>query len=294
MITLGAQTVMNGLSAGFSLGLVAVGLSLVWRISRFLHAAHAATYLLGGYVGLSFVRAYPEGFGVAALLSGLAGMTLGAGIDVAVYRQLRRRNASSAAMLLGSLAVLIVVQNAVALMWGSDILAARSDELQSITMMGASVTVFRVWAWGAVLLITFVLWTFVYRSKTGLIWRGVASDPTLAKIHGVNTESIHLAVMGLVSGLAGLAGFLNAFETALTPTIGFGVLLTAVTGVIVGGIGSVYGALLGVLLVGIVRQGTGLFFAGGWDEAPVFAILFIFLVFRPYGIMGKRPFKVTV
>ncbi len=294
MITPSAQTVMNGLSAGFSLGLMAIGLSVIWRTSRFLHAAHAATYLVGAYVGLSFVRAQPTALLGAAVLSAFAGAVLGAVIEILVYRRLREHGSSAAVKLLASLAVLIVVQNTIGIVWGSDILTARPVQLDSIRVLGASTTQFRVATWGVVLFLSSLVWVLMHRSKPGILIRAVASDPGLADIHGINTGLVHLATMALVSALAGISGFFNAYETALTPAVGIGVLLTTVTGVIVGGIGTVYGALVGVLLIGMVKHVAGFVFSGGWEDAPVFAILLVFLAFRPYGIVGKRPFKVSI
>lgn len=290
----GIQYVVNGLNAGATCALVALGFGLIFHVCGFFHFAHGGVYALGAYTAYALIRllgcpiwcAVPSAILIAALA--------GAMIDMAIYRPLRRIRATPLAILIASLGLLLVIQNGLSLAFGDDTknLGAR-DVGVAYSVLGARMTPIQI-----VTIITLVvmfgalsiLFSF---SGFGRKLRAVANDPELAVVVGVNTKSVVTATFILGSALAGLAAILAAYDTDLTPPMGFKALLGAVVAVVVGGRGSVLGILLGGLFVGMAQHLIVWQLPAQWQDTSVFIILVVFLLFRPQGFLGRPPRTAT-
>ncbi len=290
-----SQVLLNGILAGLTWGLVALGFTIVYSTARFLHAAHAATFLVGAYVGVSLSRVSGVPPIVCALGAVAAGAVLGIAIEILVYRPLRRRRSPSLVLFLASLAILIIVENSVALLFGSEIqvFAGRGDS-GSIRMLGAQLTSVQGGSAITALALFLFTWAFTCLSPVGKRMRAVACDPELASVVGIDERGILAVAMLVGSALSGASGFLLAYDTSATPTMGFTVLLIGVTAAIAGGMGSIPGAMLGGLLVGVGQHVGAWFLRPEWQDAVVFVILLLFLLLRPQGFFGKPLRKVTV
>lgn len=290
-----SQVLINGILAGLTWGLVALGFTVVYSTARFLHAAYAATFLVGAYVGVSLSRMTGVPLVVCALGAVTVGVVLGVAVEILVYRPLRRRRSPSLILFLASLAILIIVENAVALLFGSEIqVSPRRGDQDSLRVLGAQITSVQGGSGIAAVALFLFTWAFTRLSAAGKRMRAVACDPELASAVGIDEKSTLAVAMLVGSGLSGASGFLLAYDTAATPTMGFTVLLLGVTAAIVGGIGSIPGAMLGGLLVGIGQHVGAWFVAPQWQDAVVFVILLLFLLLRPQGFFGKPLRKVTV
>lgn len=290
-----SQIIINGITAGLLWGLVAIGFSLIYSTARFLHAAHAATFIIGAYTGIWMAKYSGGSFIAGALIALIAAAILGGLIEISIYRPMRRVNSSPLILFLASLALVIIIQNAITLIWGSDIQVVReSVERDALHLLGGRITFWQLVSSIITLLIFIIVWLSVRLTRAGKMLRAVATDPDLAQIVGIDRNIILLTSMCLGSAMAGISGFLFSYETALTPSGGLRVLLIGATAAIVGGIGSVPGAMLGGLLIGIVQHIGVWYLPTQWQDTIVFLILILFLLLRPQGFFGLPIRKATV
>lgn len=282
------QILVNGLLAGLTWGLLAVGFTLIYRVVRFFHVAYAATYLIGAYAGVWLIQQQTAGVALAGVAAMAFAAIAGCIMELAVYLPLRKRRSSPLVFLMASLALVVIIQNIVGLLFGSEIQVAGIWESQdSIRMAGASVTRWQGISALVSIFLSGCAWFVVRHTSFGREMRAVATDAALADIVGIRCNRVILVTIGLGSALAGMAGFLAACDTAIAPSKGLGVLLIGVTAAIIGGIGSVRGAMLGGLLVGVAQHLGVWKLPAQWQDAIVFVILIVFLFIKPHGFLGS-------
>lgn len=289
------QLFLNGLIAGSTYGLVALGFSLIYSIGRFFHFAHAAVIICAGYGVLFLTTDLHVPLSISIIPSIIVSVLIGMVMEIAIYRQLRKMNASSTVLLLASLGIYILVQNMISMKFGDEVQTLSSDAPTSALVIFES----RITHPQAIIvLVNMLLYAtigfLILKTRIGRIIRAVANDMELACVAGVNADQVMLLVFALGSALAAVAGILISYDTNLTPTMGFNALLMGVAAVVIGGIGSVGGAILGGLLVGL-SQHLGVWkLPTQWQDAIVFVILIIFLLLRPQGFLGKPLRKAAV
>jgi len=283
------QIIANGIIAGSIYALVAVGFGLVYSTTQFFHFAHGVIYAFGAY--LAYTAAILLGinpivsFFLATLLAGV----LGVAIDRLVYHLLRRQKASNLVFLLASFGVFIFIQNLIQLIYGAQILTLRTGPVkEGHHVLGAVITDTQILIIGISVLLSVALWLFVQRTRLGKAMRAVADDPVAASVVGINPEYVIIAVFAIGSALAGAAGILISLETNIEPTMGFNAILKGIIASIIGGIGSIPGAVIGGYFLGLAENLGILKIQAGWKDAIAFAILIAFLLFRPSGIMGVK------
>jgi len=294
------QLIANGIIAGSIYALVALGFTVIYRTVRFFHFAHGVIYALGAYLAYSVLRiTYSPSTssgqaGIAewgiAILAGIIGAgVLGVLIDRLVYLPLRRRKAPNLVFLIASFGIFIFIQNLLQLIYGAQILTLRTGPVkEGHHFLGAVITNTQILILAASAALCFGLWLFVKKTKLGKAMRAVADDRIAASVVGVNPERIILAVFAIGSALAGAAGILISLETDIEPTMGMNAILKGIIASIIGGIGSIPGAMLGGLFLGIAEN-LGIWkISAGWKDCIAFVILIIFLLFRPGGIMGVK------
>jgi len=284
------QVIINSLIAGSEYALIAIGFSLVFRIAQFFFIAYGAVYTAGGYiayVGVAVLGVSPwVAIPTAVLLAGALGTT----IDVVVHRRLRRRRASPSTHLIASLGVLVVLQNSISLIFGDATIGFRAGVVrEGWFVFGARITPVQVVTVAAGLLVPVIIWLCLHRSRWGRMVRAVASDSELASVHGIPCGRIISGVFLLSSSLAACSAILAAYDTDLTPAMGFSAVLMAIIAVIVGGSDSHAGAIVGAYFVGAVEHVVGWSFSTQWQEPLLFCTLIAFLLLRPNGILGRRP-----
>ncbi len=289
------QFLLNGLIAGSVYGLIALSFVLIYAPTRFFHFAHGAVFAWGAYLGylLNVHLQLPSWLAIPLAILGSAG--LGAGLEWGIYRPLRRRGSTGLVLLLASLGLYVVLQNLISLFFGDDIKSLRSGIVaEGVAVLGARITPVQI---GTIVitLLCFALTSAMLKfTRFGKALRAVASDPELALIRGIDTDRVVLCAFALGSGLAGLSAILVALDIDMTPTMGLNALMMGVVAMIIGGVGSVPGVLLGGLLLGLAQH-LGVWKIGSqWQDAIAFLILLLFLVIRPYGMMGRRLKKVEV
>jgi len=283
------QIAANILVAASTILLVGLGFSLIFTVTRFFHFAHGIVFTAAAYVafalqagaGLPGVVAW----GLAVVAAGL----LGAGIEAAVYRPLRAKGGSALVLLLASLGVYFLLQNAISMTFGDDTKQLRTATVAGgIDLAGARLTSVQLATFGTAALLVAGVAVLLRTSRLGRAMRAVACDPTLADVCGVRSYRVILWTFTLGSALAGVAGVLVALDVDMTPTMGMNALMMGVVAVIIGGVGSIPGIALGALLLATAQQTTTWFFGSQWQEVVAFLVLVVFLLFRPRGFLGAR------
>jgi branched-chain amino acid transport system permease protein len=286
-----SQVVITGFVVGAAYGLVATSFALICHAVRFFHLAHAATYTVAAYLTLYLLITLSLPALLAIPLAIVGTGLLGYLMYVVVYLPLQNRSSSPAILLLSSLGILTVLQGIISLNFGDAIQSIRISGAQlGFNLAGARVTSIQVLTGIVSVALSWALWMWLRYSRVGLVLRALANDEELSRVFGVQRVRMSQLALVLGSALAGVAAILNAYDTDLTPMMGFRVVLVGIVAAIVGGIGSIPGAYAGGLLIGLVQQFAAWTLPGQWQEAVVFIILILMLVVRPQGLLN-RPLR---
>jgi branched-chain amino acid transport system permease protein len=281
------QALLNGVISGCQFGLIALGLALVYQVRTFFHVAHGAVYVAGAYAANILIvdHHWPAYAGIAAAI--IAAAALGAAMELAIYRPLARRGASGTILLIASLGILICVQNVIALAFGSFTRTFFGQGVQE----GFALWTLRFTRVQAISVVAFaligaILWVWMFKTRSGKEVRAVADNPGLAMAFGIDSDRVILLVFTAASGLAAVAGILAGYDANVYPSMGFWGILPPVVAIVVGGLGSISGALAGAMLVGIVQNLSAWFLPAIWTNAVLCIVLFGFLILRPSGMIG--------
>jgi branched-chain amino acid transport system permease protein len=290
------QLVANGIAAGCIYALVALGFTVVYRTVRFFHFAHGAVYAAGAYAAYATMQLVSPGVGGAVsswVVAVVVASVVGVAVDRLVYRPLRTRKAPSLILLIASFGVFICIQNLLQLIFGPQILTLRTGPVkEGHHVFGAVATDVQIAIIAVSLVVLAGLWVLESRTRVGKAMRAVADDSLAAGAVGINPERIILWSFVIGSALAGLAGILISYETNIEPTMGFHIFFKGIIAAIIGGIGSIPGAALGGLFLGLAEN-LGIWkLPAMWKDAIAFALLIVFLLVRPQGILGRKPERV--
>ena len=278
----------TGLIVGALLFLVAAGLTLIFGVLGVINFAHGSLYMLGAYVALTAYR-LSDNFMLSALASGLA-----IGVFSLVFERLFMRrvyNADVLMQLLVCYAFILILDDAVKIIWGPEFQSmGMPDEFQvpPLFIGGGVIPVFYVFLICAATVIAAVLWWSLTRTRMGKIVRAAAHNPTMTSVLGLNTNMIYAAVFAVGGGLAGLAGALAAPVRSMSPGMGFSILIESFIVTVIGGMGSVSGALVGALLIGLIRSFGSIGFPL-FVEGLMFIAMALILILKPSGLLGKEP-----
>ena len=277
----------TGLIVGALLFLVAAGLTLIFGVLGIVNFAHGSFYMLGAYVALTAYR-FSGSFVVAILAAGL-----GVGLFGLIFERFFMRrvyNADVLMQLLVCYALVLMMDDVVKIVWGAEFQSmGMPDAFQAppLFILGGIVPLFYVYLIGAAALIALVLWAILNHTLMGKIVRAAAQNPTMTSALGLNTSLIYAGVFAFGGALAGMAGGLAAPVRSMSPGMGFSILIESFIVTVIGGMGSVSGALVGALLIGLIRAfgtiGFPLFV-----EGLMFIAMALILILRPNGLLGKE------
>ena len=289
------QLLINGFISGSAYALVALGFAVIYNAARFFHFAHAAIFTFGGYFGylFSIQLGVDRFFGFPLACSAAA--IVGIGLEVGVYRQMRKRRGTDLTLLIASLGLYIALQNIISLLWGDDTKTVRTGEVvEGYEIVGARITDVQITIIVTSVVLITLITLMMKRMRLGKTLRALANDSELARFSGINSERYIMYAFAIGSFLAAVAAIMISFDTDITPTMGFNALVKGVIAVIIGGMGSLPGAALGGLLLGLSENLGVYWLPSKWQDTIAFVILILFLLFRPYGILGKKPQKAQV
>jgi len=286
------QIFLNGLIGGSVYAVIAVGFTIVFCATKFFNFAHGVVYAAGAYLGYTFFILLKINPVASFFLAIFIAAVLGVCIDRFFYFPLRKRKTSNLVFLLASFGVFIFLQNLLQLIFGAQILTLRTGPVkEGHHFLGAVITSTQILIIVSSLVLFFLCWLFIQKTKFGKAIRSVSDDTIGARVVGINSEKIIMITFAIGSALAGAAGILISLETNIEPTMGFNVILKGIIASIIGGMGSIPGALLGGLFLGLTEN-LGIWqIQAGWKDAIAFAMLILFLLFRPSGIMDVKTEK---
>lgn len=281
-----AQLLVNGLIAGGTYALAAVGYSMVYGALKFINFAHGSVAMVGAYfafvlVSIVHVPLVPAFFG-CMLLTALLGVL----VERVAYRPLR--NAPKLASLTTAIAVSFVLDAAVMVVMGADIRSFNLTAQKSYQIGPVYITPIQSIIVLTSLVFMVGLYLLLTHTRLGKAIRAVADGIGLSEISGINSNLIISSVFAIGSALAAASGALIGMDTNLQPTMGFIITVKAFAAVILGGLGNVWGAVVGAFLIGIAENIGVWFIPPVWKDTIAYSILILALFFRPTGIFGKK------
>lgn len=280
------QVLINGVIAGSVYALVAVGFSLLFSLVRFLNFAHGALVTIGAFVAYTLVVSLQLPFIVALLVSMLVCGLLGVLIDRVLFRSLRKRHAKMTSFLLVSLALFSFFEALILVFFGSDVRSFTLDK--TFSFVGLSITLGQLVAIVSSVVLLLLVQLYLSYARSGIALRAMADDATVAASVGVNTNRAMMLVVFIASVLAGAAGSLIGFMQNVDPLMSLSVVLKGFTAAVLGGIGSIPGAVVGGYVIGLLENIGILFVPSGYKDALTFILLILVLLILPNGLFPKR------
>jgi branched-chain amino acid transport system permease protein len=277
---------LNGLSFGMLLFLLAAGLSLIFGLMRILNLAHGSYYLLGAYVALAVVQA-TESLALAIAAGVAAVVALGVVMERVFLRRLPRHEELPQALL--TFGFLLIIGDVVLWTWGGTPQSLPKPEIlaASVRMGALAFPSYRLFLLGMGAIVGLVLWFLQERTRLGAIVRAAIDDAEMAQAVGINVSRLSTAVFAVGAALAALGGIMAGPVLGIYPGADFEVLLLAFVVVIVGGLGSLKGAFVGGVLIGCLDNfGKALFPELAYFT--IFAPMAVILAVRPTGLFGTR------
>jgi branched-chain amino acid transport system permease protein len=288
---------LNGITLGALYFLVASGFTLIFGLMRIVNLAHGSLFLMGGYLGFeiasrsgSWLLAFP----IVFIIVGLIGLLM-------QYLIFSRMEGQDLRQTLVSIGLSVVLADLMLWWWGAQSTSIDAPEylagpmtlpfVSAINRAGAPIYIthpsVRIWILFAAIVIGVAMWLILNRSRLGMLIRAGVDDREILAATGVRINVIFLVVFAFGAGLAGIAGLVGGTFQALSPGVDARFLLASLVVVIVGGMGSIVGAAVGSLLIGVVEQ-IGLAYAPTYSVVFTFLIMAAVLAFRPEGLFGTR------
>lgn len=284
------QQILNGLFVGSIYALFAVGYTLVFGVLDILNLAHQAVFMLSAFVALALVESAHLSIWVALPLGILAGGLIGIALERLAFRPLRGRAGSNISGLISSLAMATVFEAIAAQVFGPDISRFPQGTFPdtSVPIGPLNVSLLQLCIAGISVVLMAVLTWLLRRTRLGRSIRAVAESPRAARILGIDVDRVIAVSFFLSSALAGAAGILFGLAfNSISPDVGRSVELKGLAVIILGGMGSVPGAVVAAFAIGLVEVFTVAFVGASYRDAVSFAVLFIVLVARPRGLFGQ-------
>ena len=274
-----AQLLLNGLMAGTILAVPAIGFTAIYAVLRFPNFAIAAHLTIGAFAGwlanVSLGLPAALAVGVALVVAGLSGVLN----DELILKPLRPAGALTTAI--AAVALTLVLENVVRFVFGND-------------LRGYALPIRRDWQLVHNFVIAVVamaaVFLFLAFTRTGKAMRAVADNPMLASVKGIDADRVARLTNFVAMGLAGVGGVLVGLDTSIDPLTGFRVILSVFAAAVVGGLGSIPGAVVGALTIGVGEELSLLVLAPAYRTVVGFAAILVVLTLRPRGILGERAY----
>jgi branched-chain amino acid transport system permease protein len=281
------QQIANGLSVGMGYALVALGLSLIFGVLHVINFAHGETFMVGGLVTLIATSLLGVPYLLALPIAGVAGAVLGFGINRLAVQPLLQRRDGSADVLLATFAVSILIHQAVVVLWGPA--PARIDGLPGAIEIGSVVlTNQRLFVLAVGIAFLVALEWCLKRTRFGTELRAVAQSQFAARVVGIEVDRVNLRTFVIAAVIAGVGGGLLSPVILYSSLMGQVVIIKAFVVVVIGGMGSIVGAVLCGLAVGLLESMLSLVTSEGTATAIIYSLLLAVLLVRPYGLAGKK------
>ena len=283
------QQLVNGLAVGSIYALIALGYTMVYGTIKLINFAHGDVYMIGAFIGYFAVMVLKLNVFLALLVAMVACAILGVVIERVAYKPLRK--STRVAALITAIGVSYLLENAMSYFFGAESRPFPSDfGTETFTLFGdVSVNGKQILIFGITVLLMALLQFIVRYTKMGKAMRAVAVDEQAAQLMGIDVDGVISFTFALGSALAGIAGVLvGVYYNTISTTMGITVGLKAFVAAVLGGIGSIPGAMVGGYLIGLLETMVSFFGYSPYRDGVVYFLLFIILIVLPAGLFGKN------
>jgi branched-chain amino acid transport system permease protein len=280
------QILMNGIIQGLLLALVGMGFALVYNATGIFHVAQGVIFAGAPFILLACIQS-GLGWPVGVFISLIFAVAVSCLYEAGNHWPLQKKEASKEIHLIASLGVYIALVQLIAIIWGNETRVLRSGVDATFGFAGVILTRSQLLggAIAFVVLSAFLFW--LWCTDIGLRFRALADNPTQLSLMGYNIRMLRLAVFALSGLLTATAALLMALDIGFDPHSGLQMVLLAMVATIIGGRGSFFGAVVGGMLLGVLRSQVVWYTSARWEEAATFFILVLVLFFRPQGLFGR-------
>ena len=287
------QQLVNGITLGGVYALIAVGYTMVYGVIQLINFAHGEIYMLGGFMAYTLVAVLGMPFFPAFILTLLICALLGIILDFVAYRPLRK--APRLAALITAIGMSIFLQNMAMLVWGSQIKSYPRDILplffseSAITFGDVSLSWLQLFILAITLSSMIILHLTIHKTRIGMAMRAISQDKTASALMGIGVNRVISFTFAIGSAMGGMAGILvGLYYNAIFPTMGYVAGIKAFAAAVLGGIGSVPGAMLGGGVLGIAEvMGAG-YISSEYRDGISYAVMIAVILFKPSGLIGKQ------
>ena len=287
------QQLVNGITLGGVYALIAVGYTMVYGVIQLINFAHGEIYMLGAFLAYTLVAVLGMPFFPAFILTLLICALLGVILDFVAYRPLRK--APRLAALITAIGMSIFLQNMALLIWGSQIKSYPRDMLPAffsdaaITFADVSLSWLQLFILAITLLSMIILHLTIHKTRIGMAMRAISQDKTASALMGIGVNRVISFTFAIGSAMGGMAGILvGLYYNAIFPTMGYVAGIKAFAAAVLGGIGSVPGAMLGGGVLGIAEvMGAG-YISSEYRDGISYAVMIAVILFKPSGLIGKQ------
>lgn len=281
-----AQQLLNGLVIGSVYVLIALGLTVIFGILGIAHFAHGSVAMFGGYVTYWFTQRFGLPFFGAMLVAMPVGMLLGMLLERVAYRPVRDAPHINAFIIALGLTLLIDKLNLLA--FGADQVVIPTPYREVRTFAGLAVVELRLYVLATAVVLVTLMWLLITRTRMGRAVRAVAQNRPAAILMGVDVERVSSVVFAMSSALGIAAGALVGALFAIAPGVGEGLVIKGFAVLILGGLGSIPGAIVGGLVLGVSETLAAGLISSAYKDVIAFLVMIIVLLFKPEGLLGKR------
>ena len=280
------EQIVNGAMMGAIYVLVALGMVLIFGVMEILNFAHGVLFMAGGYLCDVFVLHLTGSYPLAVILTMVTLAIVGVALERGVFRRLR---VNVPMQIVASLGLILMAENGAVLLFGPSALQLTVPSVHSLVRVGElSFTVQHFIIIGAAVASIAALQLFLRRTRLGAALRATSQNPEAARVIGIDSDRVYRLTFAVASALAGLGGALLGPLFLISPQMGDLLLLKGLTAIVLGGMGSIPGAIVGGFAIGIIEAVSTLFITTDYRDMVVFAVLIAILLVRPWGLFGIR------
>ena len=281
------QQMVNALNLGAMYSLLAIGYTMVYGIIKLINFAHGEIFMCGAFFTWWFMTSFAVPFPIAALMGIMLSTVLGIGVERIAYRPLR--NAPRFAVIISVLGMSIFLQNMARIIWGAESQTFEVDfDVAPIIIGNVVIPIKKVFILATSFVLMFFLGLYVKKTYIGKAMRATAADPEAAEMMGININAVIVLTFAIGSAMGAVAGILFAINyNSIDPFMGFNAGLKAFTAAVLGGIGNIYGAMIGGILLGLFEGIGAGYISSMYRDAFAFGVLILVLIFRPEGLLGE-------
>lgn len=282
------QHLLNGLIIGGIYAMVALGYSMVYGVLQIVNWAHADVLMFGTFIGMLLATVLKMPVIAMVLLAVLFTAGLGMAVERVAYRPIKSANRRMA-VLVSALGMSTFLQNLAQLIFGSDTRQFKVFETKTYEIGRMKITSMQILILSVTAIMLLILYIMVYRTKLGIAMRACSVSIDNAKLMGINTNMIISGTFGVGAFMAGVAGILvGTYYNAVYPTMGYLLGMKAFAAAILGGIGSIPGAVFGGFIIGIIESLGAGYISSAYRDASAFLVMILILIIRPSGLLGAK------